>query len=249
MTTDTVTREEHNVRALVPGWLCTCGAYFETWDELEKEHPYDALEEEPPAELELVADRLREAVEGSFHLARDASGFPVVETADQAEWALRKLHRIARAENRVQELYDAERERLDTWRNSEMKKTERDREFFESLLKRYHASLIEKDPTAPSTIKLPHGQLKARQQQPEWIYDDPEDVVHWALSVDPRLVRVKHEPDKEAIKNYLAIDAPRIELPAGHEFNPVDPKTGEEIESIRIVARPRKFSVILSEEA
>jgi phage host-nuclease inhibitor protein Gam len=83
--------------------------------------------------------------------------------------------------------------------------------------------LLEEDPKGNKTVKLPHGTLKARKQQDKWEYDD-ETIIEWAkANKSLSLIRIKEEPDKQAIKEYVKMTGeviPGVTItPQGLKFN------------------------------
>lgn len=122
----------------------------------------------------------------------------------EADWALRKLAQRRRQAEANRELAEAERERIDTWlaeRNAEL---QADCEFFEGHLAAYHAQILVKD-EGRKTIKLPGGTLKARKR-PDGV-EVTDEFIPWALDNNRNdLVRVKHEVDKNAVKQAVLKD-------------------------------------------
>jgi hypothetical protein len=76
---------------------------------------------------------------------------------------------------------------------------------------------------AVKTIKLPHGSLKMRAQQPEFVYDE-EALLEWARKVMPSSIIVKESFPKQIAKDWLKT-------------------TGELPDGVTITERPEKFSV------
>lgn len=103
-----------------------------------------------------------------------------------AAWAVRRIAKI-RAEMKENERIckaevaplEAEIGRLQGWLSRENGTLERVATFFAAHLERFMRTLHQNDPKAPKTIKLPHGSIALRAQQPEVEYDD-EAVLAWA---------------------------------------------------------------------
>lgn len=80
---------------------------------------------------------------------------------DSLNWAFRKLAAIKAKENEITNLAEAERARIDTWEQEQKKYLTQNIEFFEMLIKEYHAKQLEADPKA-KTISTPYGTTKSR---------------------------------------------------------------------------------------
>lgn len=145
-----------------------------------------------------------------------------IETKDQAAWALRKMSRIKAEQDENITTAQAEIERITSWRDEENGKLGRGISFFENLLYQYFVQLRDEDPKF-KTMKLPHGTLKMRAQQPEFQYDE-EQLLAWARLCMPDAVVVKESVSKNPVKKHIK-------------------ETGEVVPGVEIVERPEKFSV------
>lgn len=145
-----------------------------------------------------------------------------IETKDQAAWALRKMSKIKAEIDENIMTAQAEIERITGWRDSENEKLERSAAFFEGLLYEYFMALRETDPKL-KTMKLPHGALKMRAQQPEFQYDETQ-LLPWAKENLPDAVVVKVSVSKTPVKKHIK-------------------ETGEMVPGVTITERPEKFSV------
>src|SRR5688572_10785632 len=122
-----------------------------------------------------------------------------ITDASAADWALRKL---AQARNRITEnntLADKEVHRIRNWADETNEAHERDIEYFESVLRQWHDEQLADDPKR-KTISLPGGKLQARQNPDSVEITDPDTFFVWAQENDSIWLRVKYEPDKNAIK-------------------------------------------------
>jgi len=145
-----------------------------------------------------------------------------IETKDQSIWALRKIAQAKAAQDENTKAAQAEIDRIAAWRNDENEKLQRSISFFEGLLHEYFLVLRESDPKL-KTLKLPHGALKMRAQQPEFLYDDT-DLLPWAKENLPEAVVVKESVSKTPVKKHIK-------------------ETGEMVPGVQMVERPDKFSV------
>lgn len=145
-----------------------------------------------------------------------------IEDKSQAAWALRKMSKIKAEMDENIMTAQAEMERIASWRDEENEKLERSISFFENLLYEYFVQLRDEDPKL-KTMKLPHGTLKMRKQQPQYEYD--EDVLlPWAKENLPEAVVTKESVAKNPVKKHIQ-------------------ETGETVPGVTIIERPEKFSV------
>jgi phage host-nuclease inhibitor protein Gam len=120
-------------------------------------------------------------------------------------WALRKLAALKAREAEVNQLADAEIERINAWREKELESVKRDVEYFESLLTEYHAEQLKQDPKA-KTITTPYGTLKARKLPPMVEYD-ADLVLSWAKGAGrTEFIRVREELAKDAVREAVLSD-------------------------------------------
>lgn len=145
-----------------------------------------------------------------------------IESKDQAAWALRKMSRIKAEIEENNRVAQAEIDLIVSWRDEENEKLERSISFFESLLHEFFLQLRESDPKL-KTMKLPHGTLKMRKQQPEFQYDEAL-LLPWVKENLPEALVIKESVSKQAIKKYVIA-------------------TGEKPPGVEIVERGEKFSV------
>jgi len=127
-----------------------------------------------------------------------------IENLDQASWAMRKLGKVLQKRAEIREVAERRKEQVDEWCAAEIRRTERDREFFGNLLVDYHERALADDPRR-KTINLPEGALKARKTPDKVDVFDPDTFVTWAEEADHTdLLRVSVSPDKTALKGWLA---------------------------------------------
>ena len=160
-----------------------------------------------------------------------------INDKEQAIWALRKIAIIERVRKEAREAAQAEINRIQDWLADEEKRADQDRAYLDELLEQYHRAVLEDNPKA-KTIKLPHGELEIRKQQPEYIKSD-DTVKVWAQENRPELL-VPQEPklDWATLKKSLQ---------ATDDGRAVDTETGEIVPGVGINERPAKFSIKLTE--
>jgi len=154
-----------------------------------------------------------------------------IRNLDQADWAVRKIARLEARRQECRDLVEAESAKLAAWLKKQEEEADRERSFFDSLLRDYLEEQRQQDPRL-KTIKLPHGRVGLRKQHPEYIRDN-DQLLTWLQANRPELVKVKTEPDWAAVKAAATVLGDIM----------ADPDTGEVIEGIRIVERPDKLAV------
>jgi len=85
------------------------------------------------------------------------------------------------------------------------------------------SSQLREDDPKLKTVKLPHGTLKMRAQQPQYEYDEAQ-LLPWAKENLPEAVIVKESVAKTPVKKHIQ-------------------ETGEVVPGVTIIERPEKFSV------
>jgi phage host-nuclease inhibitor protein Gam len=157
----------------------------------------------------------------------------VVDSMEKAIWAMRKIANIDLSVEEVNKAADAEIERINAWRDEEVRIISSQRKFFEGLLEGYHRRIMAENPKK-KTIKLPHGQLQIRAQKPDFIRDD-EKIIKWAEKEMPKVVIRKPKLDWSALKDSLKVDGSMA-------FS----SNGEIIPGITVVPRGDKFNIKLA---
>jgi hypothetical protein len=193
---------------------------------------------EPPADLGAVEAEAEEALDGLDEPAEEAgpSRFKVRDPAS-ADWALRKLAKVRARQEEVRALAARQREAVmavvarhlapvDEWEADQAERLGHEEAYFEGLLAEWHREVLAEDPRQ-RTVRLPHGELVARKA-PDRFEVDEKEFLAWARQAVPALVRVREEPDRQALRRYFAGTRPGDEL--------ADPATGEILGCVRLVA-------------
>lgn len=128
-------------------------------------------------------------------LVEQREGFKI-EDLQGANWAFRKLRAITAKEAEIKALAEEERNRINTWEETELKQYEADKQYFEYLLSEYY----KKEKTTDKRFKLstPYGKVTARKTK-KWTYDE-EIVKDYIKSNNLPFIRVKEEIDKTGLK-------------------------------------------------
>lgn len=149
-----------------------------------------------------------------------------IDTKDQAIWAMKKIAQAKKSQDENTQAGKTEILRIYDWIDKENQQIQTSINFFEALLREYFFKIKEADPKL-KTIKLPHGELRVRSQQPDYQIDDTL-LIPWAKDNLPEAVQVKESILKTPIKNYIK-------------------ETGEILPGVTIEQRPDKFSVEVAE--
>ena len=157
----------------------------------------------------------------------------IVNSVDKAIWAMRKIATIDQSIAEVDKAADAVVDRTNAWRVEEVKRISSQRGFFEGLLEGYHRRIMADNPKQ-KTIKLPHGQLQIRAQQPEFVRDGKK-IIEWADKEMPVVITREPKLDWGTLKDSLKI----VE-------NIAMTSQGEVVPGITVVPRGDKFSVKLT---
>lgn len=156
-----------------------------------------------------------------------------IEDKEQATWALRKIRALKAQIEETNELAEMEIERIKTWQENENQSAEDSIAYFEGLLHDFMLGERVLDPKLKS-IKLPHGTVRFRKQQPEYKRDDI-GLIGWAKAnnkVD--LIKVKESLDWATLKKDITVTNGKA----------IYNETGEIIEHVEIVEREDKFEVV-----
>lgn len=157
-----------------------------------------------------------------------------VENKDSANWCLRKMRALKAEIEDNQRIAREEIERIQRWAEQTNAPLQRSIQYFESILAEYHIGVYKEDPSI-KTIKLPHGILKMRTQQPEYVRDDERFLEYLRQSGRADYIETIEKPKwgeyKKIVK--VAMDGKTV----------VDTQTGEVVEGVKAEERPPKFSV------
>lgn len=172
--------------------------------------------------LDDLYDYMNDTIDGQSAGQEEAGKPFAIDTQEQAAWAIRKIRLIERRRVEAIATAKAEINKINVWVTAQEEKADRDRAYFDSLLRDYMWRLREEDPKL-KTLSLPGGKLQLRKQQPEYIYND-EQLLPWAKENLPDAVIVREATSKPVIKSYIK-------------------DTGEVVPGVSIEDRPEKFSV------
>ncbi|GMA50171.1 phage protein [Alicyclobacillus contaminans] len=157
-----------------------------------------------------------------------------------ANWCLRKLAALKAKEAEVNQLADAEVERINAWRDKELAKVKESTDYLEMLLMEYHQEQLKLNPKA-KTITTPYGKLKSMTRQPSPKKADDEALLRFLEeNGETEYIKVKKSPDWAAYKQTLRI------VEADGDYFVVD-ENGQPVEGVEIDFGGTSFSVEVAE--
>lgn len=158
----------------------------------------------------------------------------VIKDKSGAQWALRKISALKAQIDENKALAEKEIQRVREWEESENKAHVDSIGYFTALLQEYMLNEKENDPGLKS-IKLPHGTIRLRKQQPEYIRDDAQ-LIKWAKKEKRTdLIKVKESLNWADLKKEII----------NQDGVAVNRNTGEVIDYITIQEREDKFEVVV----
>lgn len=160
-----------------------------------------------------------------------------IENRDQLSWAMRKIKAIDEEQSEIAAAAEVELNRIKTWFDSESKKLERDREFFESLIMIY-AMKKKNENDKFKTETTPYGRVTFTKQQSKWNYND-EQLLPWLMESDHiDLIKIERKPKKDDIKKRFIVE--------GHQV--IDTTTGETVPGIEVLEQGEKINIKINRE-
>ncbi len=84
-----------------------------------------------------------------------------IDNLDSLNWAFRKLSALEAKKREVNQLAQAELDRIKAWEEAELKSIQGSYDFFQSLITEYHFNELKQDPKK-KTIATPYGKAKSR---------------------------------------------------------------------------------------
>lgn len=127
-----------------------------------------------------------------------------VSSIETANWALRKL---LDAQHQLAKLRDAAKSfkaRVDRWFEESSKEAKGSVEFFESLLRPWVQSELQKRSGRSKTIPLPSGTVGLRKLPDRVDVSDPEIALQYCAESLPEAVVIKRDVSKTVIKKAMA---------------------------------------------
>lgn len=187
--------------------------------------------------MESMVGKTLEEFLSDDNVVNHAEGPFVIDSKEKAIWAMRKIAQLTKEISANNDAANNEIMRIEEWREA-ANKTHRDSiKYFTDFLEVYHRKLYRESNGKQKTIKLPHGELKLRAQEPEYVRND-----------EALLAYIKHAYDGDFIKVKEFIDWANFkasEVEVKEDGTVVVKKQGEVLERDVLHAVPRgpKFSI------
>jgi hypothetical protein len=172
---------------------------------------------------------------------------------DQADRWMRGLRSLWRKRAEILDVANRRRAELDARVEELVGPLEANISALEEGLRKYHAAVLTIAPSQ-TTLKLPNGTLKARAGGVTWEIEDEEKLRAWLKEQRPDLLVPQEPPEaklnrngmKAALKEGAVVDQKKGgQKPRDESGVVVDPKTGEVVPGLRIVAKDTGFTIDL----
>ncbi|BDR67011.1 phage protein [Clostridium tetani] len=126
----------------------------------------------------------------------ELEGFKITNI-DEANWAFRKIRALQEEVKETNLLADKEKERIENWREKEIKTSIDNIEYFEGILTEYYMKLRSEDPKAK--LNTPYGKVTSRKNKKyNWINE--EGLIKYLKENNKKLIRVREEINKIEFK-------------------------------------------------
>jgi hypothetical protein len=124
----------------------------------------------------------------------------LINDKSQADYFIKLSKQCENDINDIKEYIEAEKERylqlLENYMIDQIMAVEKRKQFYDDALEAYiHREL---DGNKKRSIKLPHGTLSLKKQQPHYTYED-EDIIDWAKEMYPDIVKTTIPEPKVSI--------------------------------------------------
>jgi phage host-nuclease inhibitor protein Gam len=153
---------------------------------------------------ESLAETMDSATEWERIRSESETGRFVITNPSSADWALRKLARVRGDVAQVDAVAEEQVATVRDWQQRERERLGHDEEFFCALLAEYHRDRLGEDERA-KTIRLPHGELRARRTPAGIHIEDEDSFLRWAEE-DGRFTYQVTRLDKRLVKDAVLKD-------------------------------------------
>ena len=174
-----------------------------------------------PADVDLEGDDARER----WHIDSD----------DLATWAGRKLGQAEGEMARIKAIAATEIERIEAWRDAQLRIAEHDVDFFTSKLIEYRRSLEATNPKLPKTYKLPTVSLKRRAGRESTRVTNQTAFIEWATTYFPDAVKVTRSPLVSALGDLPRDDNGQLVADGGEIVPGVESSTAPDTYAVDVV--------------
>jgi hypothetical protein len=130
-----------------------------------------------------------------------------VDSKDKAIWAMRKIAKCTAEINDNNKIADAEIQKYENWKASVNEPHKNAIDFFTSLLEGYHRKIYDETDGNQKSIKLPHGVLKLRAQDPKYVKNEAALIALCKQAgIDETTVALKEELSWSEFKKHIVVN-------------------------------------------
>lgn len=140
----------------------------------------------------------------------------VIDSDEKADWAVRKIKEHAADAERWEAFYKEQAQKIKASAQQSI-------EYLSVELYKYFATIPHRATKTQEKYKLPSGELVLMKEKEDFERDN-DALLQWCRENRPELVRIKEEPDWNAVKAYIK-------------------ETGELPEGVTPMQRPPEFKV------
>ncbi|RXI50666.1 hypothetical protein DP130_01480 [Clostridium tetani] len=127
----------------------------------------------------------------------ELEGFKITNI-DEANWAFRKIRALQEEVKETNLLADKEKERIENWREKEIKTSMDNIEYFQGILTEYYMKLRSENPKAK--LNTPYGKVTSRKSK-KWNYQNEEEILKYLKENEySDLIKVKEDINKAELK-------------------------------------------------
>lgn len=127
----------------------------------------------------------------------ELEGFKITNI-DEANWAFRKIRALKEEVKETNLLADKEKERIENWREKEIKTSMDNIEYFQGILTEYYMKLRSENPKAK--LNTPYGKVTSRKSK-KWNYQNEEEILKYLKENEHSdLIKVKEDINKAELK-------------------------------------------------
>ncbi|AJA42626.1 hypothetical protein phiCT9441A_13 (endogenous virus) [Clostridium phage phiCT9441A] len=127
----------------------------------------------------------------------EVQGFKITNI-DEANWAFRKIRALQEEVRETNLLAYKEKERIENWREKEIKTSMDNIEYFQGILTEYYMKLRSENPKAK--LNTPYGKVTSRKSK-KWNYQNEEEILKYLKENEySDLIKVKEDINKAELK-------------------------------------------------
>jgi len=112
-----------------------------------------------------------------------------VDGIEKLNWVFKKLNAIVAKQKEVDQLKEAEIERIEKWAEKEMRELNNAKLFFEEHVKEYHLEQLRINPKQ-KTISTPYGKVKSLTKKPSVVKRDELELLQFLEEYNKEFIKV-----------------------------------------------------------